>query len=331
MAKKDEAKKKSTPKKTAKAKTKLRSAAVAESYGVELPERYRRFLDSGECERFDGKKLDKVPGHSKRGVEVSFASPRLASLFRESGVRTAELKKIPLALPKGLGGLCVLALDVSKPECPVEVWDEGSFVRFLPSLDALLAALDGKLEAPAHERVEKAVDDAFPLYHAEKYEKVLAVLDPAIAGLEPGGELKTDRYLAKALNLRGICLEELGRKKEAVQSFEAGMHCGTEQADYPMINFLRFHLEAGDCATVIATAAKYKVEEFGDDLGFWLGLYRGLAELRAGDEAAKKTLLAVAKRAKKDAEKTKDLVEHLEELRGEHASAGTLLEAISKK
>jgi tetratricopeptide (TPR) repeat protein len=316
----------------AKKASKLSSTALAELYGVELPERYRKFIDSGEYVRWNKRKLDRIPGHSKRGVELSFDSPRLAALFREHGVTAKAVRQIPLALPKGLE-LCALTLDVSKPACPVGVWDEGSFVSFLPSLDALLAALDGKLEAPPEERLEKAVDEAHPLYKADKFAKALAILDPAIGDLVPSGkDDKVDRWLSKAENLRGLCYDHLEKPKEAIERFEAGMKCGTEQADYAALNFLRLHLKQGNFDVVIETASKLAKKDLGDACDFYVAKYLGLAQLRSGeDAAAKKTLLGVAKRWKKDAERTKNLVESLEELKKEHPLAGKLLEQVGKK
>jgi hypothetical protein len=58
----------------------LTSAHLARAFGVDLPERYRRFIDSGEYERYNHWILPTLKGHSsKDGFELVFDANKLQS------------------------------------------------------------------------------------------------------------------------------------------------------------------------------------------------------------------------------------------------------------
>jgi hypothetical protein len=128
---------------------KLTSAQLTKVFGVELPERYRRFIDSGEYQKYNHWILPKLKGHSSdHGFELVFDAEKLQTTFKVHGVKIAKEKKIPIAVPRRTE-LCVLTIDVAQPDGPVGIWEEGTFLSFLPSLDALLKQLQAPTAKPA--------------------------------------------------------------------------------------------------------------------------------------------------------------------------------------
>ncbi len=271
------------------------SDRVQVAFAVTLPPRYRAFLD-GEYAKHN-KKYAFVQGLSGKR-QVTFDSPKLLSVFRTNGVKIATT--IPLATLEGDSML--LTIDLGTPGCAVGTWDEGSFNDFLPSLDALLGRLLAKGEQGIEERLVEARKRANELHKAADDAKAVRVLDAAIGTLT-ATDVRDDppvrAALARALNLRGTCLDG----DAALASYEAACACGTEGGHYAILNLCSHYSKQHDYARVIAMAEQlFELDEYKDGHTFLFGkLYLALAQQAVGDATgARATVAWIAKSFRKE-------------------------------
>jgi hypothetical protein len=129
-------------------------AELAEEYDLEgkvgeLPERYVRFLTSGEYKTYEQRSTEIFADepHTFRFTHdylFEFAtSEKFDSIIEEV---KDPLRFWPLSQVWGdtmKSSSVGLFIDLSKPACPVQLWDEGTLTDVAGSLDEFLAKLDG--------------------------------------------------------------------------------------------------------------------------------------------------------------------------------------------
>lgn len=226
----------------------LRSKYVTKRFGVELGERYRRFLTSNEWQTLDGR-YALVPTYAS-ALRVRFLGIQLESFFRDEpgdemhpAATEAELGGeggwIPLAT-LGDEESTFLAVRANEHACPVGMWEPETktWRPCADSLDAFLAALGrtakaAKAPAPTHRPgadlpgLRDAVKRVESSMAGRRTKAQLAKIEAALAQLEP---LMTPDNVASEETLRGSdhqglpsrallykakALEALGRFEEA--------------------------------------------------------------------------------------------------------------------
>jgi hypothetical protein len=113
-------------------------AALEKDLGRLLPERYRRFVESGQIKDYRGLWCGGLPGYDPAAAfKVAFPEPGF-SLFEEHEIdRAQHPDRLPLC---SLGKEPQFLSVALQGECPVEMWDHetGQFRPFAASIDEFL-------------------------------------------------------------------------------------------------------------------------------------------------------------------------------------------------
>lgn len=118
-----------------------------EGQKIKLPARLKKFFDTGEYEKYNGKYVGNLPNdESDARVELNFGEENLTDLFddhvnNEFANEGERFEILPLAC-MGMGGSQYMAVKL-EDECPVYMWehDDGTFTEHSSSLDEFLESL----------------------------------------------------------------------------------------------------------------------------------------------------------------------------------------------
>lgn len=226
----------------------LRTKYVTKRFGVELGERYRRFLTSKEWQTLDGR-YALVPTYAS-ALRVGFQGKQLESFFRDEPGDEMH----PAATEADLGGEggwiplatlgdeepTFLAVRANEHACPVGMWEPETktWKPCADSLDGFLAALGrtakaAKAPEPTHRTgadlagLREAVKRVESSLEGRRTKAQLAKIEAALVQLEPfmtPDNIASEKTLrggdhqglpSRALLYKAKALEALGRFEEA--------------------------------------------------------------------------------------------------------------------
>jgi hypothetical protein len=283
----------------------LTPARLATTFHTSLAARLETFLltQREAVEGFWADALFQAP------IQVHFSGPEYARLVRARAAEPFE-GWVPLAT-LGREEACFLAVQTSRPECPVAMWepDTNTYTPYADSLEAFLAALGAtaklakrpKADNSALEAVQALLNEGDALLEGRltkaKQAGMSAVLEQlkgSLPLLPPAAGLKGGRFArlhVSAIWVKAKLLAALKRYGEACDTLEGATVDGVQRIESP-VALCRWAIEELDQPERVDRVCR----GLGDDLQPLLRISWALALLRLDDlpRATEQLTLALA-------------------------------------
>lgn len=203
-----------------------------------MPKRYLEFIESDEYLDYQGKFAVDLPGYGDEvKLKVRFAHKSLATKIEDNDIDADEYPEF-MPLAELTGEPQFLAIDRSKRQCPVFMWEHetGDFELYAKSLDAFLGTLvtgqefrarinAKKKELTALVKQAKAIlPNAEKLFAAGESKKARVLLKGFLKGIKPVRD--GVGYLCACFYLLGRCAVLEQRYEEAFTATCAAAQCG---------------------------------------------------------------------------------------------------------
>ena len=270
-------------------------AALEELYGVTLPERLRRFFESGEHREHEGKRVGHLPNFSSdTALSISFAHEQLpeAHAYFVEAMGVDPRRWLPLgALGDFESGTRFMAADLGDPQLPVYLFDyEEGPQPHSHSFEAFLAGLLGESEATPAEALKAACEEAVRALEAADVARYGAVAGQLGAALERVAASPPDAfdpffsYFGGGYHLLGKLHLGLGDRARAIVDFEAAL---THRSYRAGLSLLDLYLEGGERARLIERGEqlrRYVVRMLDEHVWYHVRRYLGRGYIELGDE-----------------------------------------------
>ena len=307
-------------------------------HNLKFPKRYKDFFTTGECEKYKGLYVSDLPHYSSdTRFKVKFMLPDF-DLFTWHGIsREDHPEWIPLSLlgeePQ------FLAVDITKNECPVAMWEheDGMFHAHSKSLDEFLARLVKKGKKTSKQKFINTVEKAHKLVSKNEYKKGLELLEGMADSLPQNVEKDFEARKAVNIyyNLRGLCYKNLDQIEKAIEDYHLAMKGSDSYAALNYIDLLIYKRpDLKKALKAINELDKWFLDEY---CLFHMWNYKGYVLILMGnkkeaEETYKKILERFAVNEPDKIEKSrKDLNEIVKEKKENHNIANEILGWFKQK